>query len=136
MDRWEQEALRSANDGMREQVDQMLDLLVEQRQQLAAVQQQLETARCSASSADGLVEVTVDATGVLVDVQFSTDALRSTADQLGKSVTDAGRAAAQRAQQQMQQMIAPIAEAIPDLPDLFPRAPSLRDPLERESHHA
>ncbi|WP_329411851.1 YbaB/EbfC family nucleoid-associated protein [Nocardia vinacea] len=135
MDRWEREGLRSANFGVRNQVDHILDALAEQRAQLAEIQQQLDAARYTATSADGLVEVTVDNSGVLTDVRFTANAMRGTAEQLGRSVTEAGRAAAERAHEQTKQLLAPIAaaaDAMPDLPDLVPDAPSLREPREVE----
>ncbi|MEV2218651.1 YbaB/EbfC family nucleoid-associated protein [Nocardia vinacea] len=135
MDRWEREGLRSANFGIRNQVDHILDTLAEQRASLAEVQQRLETMRSTATSADGLVEVTVDNSGVLIDVQFTADALRSTAEQLGRSVTEAGREAARRAREQTEQLLAPVVsatEAMPDLPDLVLGAPSLREPRQVE----
>ncbi|WP_327100785.1 YbaB/EbfC family nucleoid-associated protein [Nocardia vinacea] len=138
MDRWEREGLRSANFGMRNQVENILDALTEQRAHRAEVQRELDTARCTATSADGLVEVTVDNSGVLIDVRFTADAARSTADQLGRSVTEAGRAAASRMREQTTQILAPVAaavQAMPDLPDLVLGASSLREPVEAESRN-
>ncbi|WP_433202733.1 YbaB/EbfC family nucleoid-associated protein [Nocardia sp. CA-107356] len=138
MDRWEREGLRSANFGIRNQVENILDALAEQRAHQAEVQRKLDTARCTATSADGLVEVTVDNSGVLIDVRFTADAARSTAEQLGRSVTEAGREAARRMREQTTQTLAPVAAAVhamPDLPDLVLGAPSLRAPGEVESHH-
>ncbi|MBF6172120.1 YbaB/EbfC family nucleoid-associated protein [Nocardia blacklockiae] len=134
MEIWEQDALRSANYGMRNQVDRMLDLLAEQQSRVAEVRQQIEAARHSAKSADGSVEVTVDSSGVLVEVQIADAALRGTAEQLGRSVAEAGRAAARQAQEQTRQLLAPFAEEMPDLPDLVPGAPSLRE-SEGEAAH-
>ncbi|MEU2124124.1 YbaB/EbfC family nucleoid-associated protein [Nocardia niwae] len=129
MDRWERDGLRSANSGIRNQVDYILDALAEQRTHLAEVRDKLAAVRCTAESADKLVEVTVDAAGVLVDVRFTQAALRSTPEQLGRSVTEAGRRAARQARDRHAAIIAPIvadAAAVPDLPDLVPGAPSLR----------
>ncbi|MEV6139421.1 YbaB/EbfC family nucleoid-associated protein [Nocardia sp. NPDC051990] len=131
MDRWEQEGLRSANFGIRNQVEDILDALAEQHASRAEVERKLDIARATATSADGLVEVTVDRSGVLIDVRFTADAAHSTAAQLGRSVTEAGREAARRVREQTTQMLAPIAAAIhamPDLPDLVLGAPSLREP--------
>ncbi|MBF6217790.1 YbaB/EbfC family nucleoid-associated protein [Nocardia abscessus] len=133
MDRWERDGLRATNSGMRNQVDHILDALAEQRTHLKEVHEKLSALRCTAESADKLVEVTVDAAGVIVDVRFTPDALRSTPEQLGRSVTEAGREAARRAREQHTAIIAPLtadAEAIPDLPDLVPGAPSLREVWE------
>ncbi|WP_067698993.1 YbaB/EbfC family nucleoid-associated protein [Nocardia jejuensis] len=133
MDRWEQEGLHSANFGMRNQVDHILDALAEQQARLTEVQQRLDAARITVASADGLVEVTVDSAGVLTDVTFTAAALRGTAEQLGKSTLETGREAARRAQEQTREILAPVAEAgaaMPDLSDLVPGAPSLRDGLD------
>ncbi|MQY24381.1 YbaB/EbfC family nucleoid-associated protein [Nocardia macrotermitis] len=134
MDRWEQEGLRAANHGIRNQVEDVLDAYEAQRAHLSEVQAKLATARATAKSADGLVEVTVDSSGVLTDVRFEPKALRGKPEQLGRSVTEAGREAARRAQEQARTIMAPIAaaaEGMPDLPDLVPGAPSLREPEER-----
>ncbi|WP_433598366.1 YbaB/EbfC family nucleoid-associated protein [Nocardia sp. CA-135953] len=136
MDRWEREGLRSANFGIRNQVENILDALAEQRADQAEAQRKLDTARSCATSADGLVEVTVDRSGVLIDVRFTADAAHSTAEQLGRSVTEAGREAARRVREQTTQILAPVAAAIhamPDLPDLVLGAPSLRAPSEVEN---
>ncbi len=135
MDRWEREGLRSVNFGMRNQVEHILDALAEQRAHQAEIQRKLDTARSTVISADGLVEVTVDRSGVLIDVRFTADAARSTAEQLGRSVTEAGREAARRVREQAAQIMAPAAAAVhamPDLPDLVLGAPSLREPGEVE----
>lgn len=137
MDRWEREGLRSANFGMRNQVEDILDALAEQRTHRAELQRKLDTARCTATSADGLVEATVDNSGVLINVRFTKDAARSTAEKLGRSVTEAGREAARRMREQTTQILSPVAAAVhamPDLPDLVLGASSLREPDEVESH--
>ncbi|WP_051023306.1 YbaB/EbfC family nucleoid-associated protein [Nocardia pneumoniae] len=133
MDPWEQEALRSANLGMRKQIDQVLDALADQQTRLTAIQEELETKRVAASSVDGLVEMTVDIAGVVTDVRFSADARRVTLDQLSRSVTEAGREAASRAQLYTREMLASIADAFPDMPDLVAGAPSLRARCETRS---
>ena len=138
MDRWEREGLRSANNGMRNQVDHILNQLDEQRALLSEVQEKLDAARCTAKSADGLVEVTTDSGGVVTDVQFTTEAVRSTPQQLGRSVTEAAREAARLAREQTREIMAPVtaaADAMPDLSDLVPGAPSLRESHESGHEH-
>ncbi|WP_328404717.1 YbaB/EbfC family nucleoid-associated protein [Nocardia sp. NBC_00403] len=130
MEQWERDGLRSANFGMCNQVEHILDTLAKQRAQVSEVYEQLAAVRASACSADGLVTVTVDGAGVLTDVRFAQEAFRSTPEKLGKSVTEAGREAARLATEQNEAITAPIAagaDAMPDLPDLVPGAPSLRD---------
>ncbi|MEV6426591.1 YbaB/EbfC family nucleoid-associated protein [Nocardia sp. NPDC051463] len=137
MEQWERDGLRSTNFGMRNQVEHMLDTLAEQRAQISEVYERLAAVRASASSTDGLVTVTVDGAGVLTDVRFAQAAFRSTPERLGKSVTEAGRAAARSATEQNEAITAPIAagaDAMPDLPDLVPGAPSLRDSDDPRRH--
>jgi DNA-binding protein YbaB len=137
MDRWEREGLRTANFGIRNQVEHILDALTEQQARQAEIRRQLDNARGIATSPDGLVEVTVDNSGVLIDVRFTADAARSTAEQLGRSVTEAGREAARRVREQTAQAMAPVATAVhamPDLPDLIPGAPSMRVPSAVEGY--
>ncbi|WP_328407945.1 YbaB/EbfC family nucleoid-associated protein [Nocardia sp. NBC_00403] len=130
MDQWERDGLRSTNSGIRNQVERILDTFTGQQAQLAAAYEQLAAVRASASSADGLVTVTVDGAGVLTDVRFAQQAFRSTPETLGRSVTEAAQEAARLANKQNEAITAPIAagaDAMPDLPDLLPGAPSLRD---------
>ncbi|MEV5834894.1 YbaB/EbfC family nucleoid-associated protein [Nocardia sp. NPDC052112] len=136
MDRWEREGLRSANFGMRNQVEYILDALAEQRTKRDEVQPKLDTARATATSADGLVEVTVDNSGVVIDVRFAANAARSTPEKLGRSVTEAGREAARSMREQTTQLLAPVAAAVhamPDLPDLVLGAPHLRKPRDEQT---
>jgi DNA-binding protein YbaB len=130
MERWESDGLRCANYGIRNQVEHMMETLAQQRAQVSDVYKKLAAVRATASSADGLVTVTVDGSGVLTDVQFAQGASRKTLEKLGQSVTEAGREAARLANEQNETITAPIttgADAMPDLPDLVPGAPSLRD---------
>ena len=133
MDRWEREGLRSANNGIRNQVDDILDTLATQQAQLARVQAQVDAVRVTVTSADRLVEVTVDSAGVVTDVRFTAAAVRSTPEQLGRSTTEAAREAARQAHEQHRAIIAPLtdaADAMPDLSDLVPGASSLREPRD------
>ncbi|MEV6139364.1 YbaB/EbfC family nucleoid-associated protein [Nocardia sp. NPDC051990] len=133
MDQWELESLRSANNGMRNQIDYIMDVYEKQQAQLAEIQQQLDTLRVRASSSDQLVEVTVDGTGVVTDVQLTAQAMRAKPENVGRAIVEAAQAAARSARSQHDALIAPIvdaAELMPDLPDLVPEAPSWRDARE------
>ncbi|MGK8523304.1 YbaB/EbfC family nucleoid-associated protein [Nocardia asteroides] len=137
VDQWERDGLHSPDSGIRNQVDHILDALAEQRTRLSEVRDKLSRLRCTAESADKLVEVTVDAAGALVDVRFGRTALQSTPEQLGRSVTEAGREAARMARDQHAAIMAPLiadAEALPDLPDLVPGAPSVREVWDPARH--
>jgi DNA-binding protein YbaB len=130
MDRWEREGLRSANNGMRNQLEHLLDSFERQQGRLADVFRELENARTQASSPDQSVEVTVDAAGVLTDLRLTAAAMRQTPEQLSGAIVDATRAAARRAQQQAEALAAPVdddLDGLPDLPDISPGAPSLNE---------
>ncbi|GAA5043379.1 YbaB/EbfC family nucleoid-associated protein [Nocardia callitridis] len=134
MDQWERDGLLSANYGMRNQVDHIMDGVAEQRDQLAAVHAALAEVRATASSSDAAVTVTVDGSGILTGVEFAPKALQRKPEELAKSVTEAGQAAARAARERTESIIAPIAaltDALPDLPDLVPGAPSLRHEPDR-----
>ncbi|MGQ4617956.1 YbaB/EbfC family nucleoid-associated protein [Nocardia sp. R7R-8] len=128
MDRWEREGLRSANNGMRNQLEHLLDSFERQQSRLSDVFRELENARTQASSPDQSVEVTVDAAGVLTDLRLTAAAMRRTPEQLSRAIVDATRTAAHRAQQQAEALAAPVdddLDDLPDLPDISQGAPSL-----------
>ncbi|WP_157172659.1 YbaB/EbfC family nucleoid-associated protein [Nocardia exalbida] len=130
MDRWEREGLRSANSGMRNQLEHLLDSFERQQGRLTEVFRELENARTQASSPDQSVEVTVDAAGVLTDLRLTAAAMRQTPEQLSRAIVDATRAAACRAQQHAEALAAPLDDDLndlPDLPDISPGAPSLNE---------
>lgn len=131
MERPDLEESRAANYRMKRLVDSMLDGLDRQRADLPGACERLAVSRSSAWSSDQLVEVTVDAYGIVVEVELSAKAFEtSTPQRLARSITEAARTAAELAQQQRAQIIAPIietTEGLLDLPDLFPGAPSLRE---------
>ncbi|WP_280417058.1 YbaB/EbfC family nucleoid-associated protein [Nocardia carnea] len=130
MDRPSPEDPRSAHSELARLVDTLLDGFGEQPADLPDAAAQLTGARSSASSADRLVEVTVDAYGIVLEVRLSPQAYQvSSPEQLGRSVTEAARSAALAAQRRRAEIVAPITGTggdLPDLPDLFPGAPSLR----------
>ncbi|MCX4092180.1 YbaB/EbfC family nucleoid-associated protein [Nocardia sp. alder85J] len=130
MDRWEREGLRSANNGLRNQIDHVMDDFERQRDKLGEVFTQLENLRLQATSQDDLAEVVVDGSGVVAEVRLSAAAMRSTPEQLGRSITEAARAAAGLAAARVQDLTAELTadlETLPDLPDFAPEAPSLRE---------
>ncbi|WP_019930949.1 YbaB/EbfC family nucleoid-associated protein [Nocardia sp. BMG111209] len=129
MDRWEREGLRSANNGLRNQVDRMTDDFEEQRDKLAQAYRQVESLRLQAISADQLAEVVVDGSGVVAEVRLTAAATRATPEQLGRSITEAAREAARLAAERVAALTAEAAsglESLPDLTDFAPEAPSLR----------
>ncbi|WP_280378946.1 YbaB/EbfC family nucleoid-associated protein [Nocardia wallacei] len=130
MDRWQREGLRSANNGMRNQLEDIRYAYEQQQSRLTEVYGQLETLRAQACSPDRAVEVTVDADGVLTDLRLTAAALQGPPEQLSKSIVDAVRTAALRARQRTEELTAPVAAGLadmPDFPDIIPDAPSLDD---------
>ncbi|WP_433598149.1 YbaB/EbfC family nucleoid-associated protein [Nocardia sp. CA-135953] len=131
MDRSRWEGLRSANDGMRSHVDHLFQAYEQQRALLGDIRRQLSEVRTHARSSDGLVEATVDVSGLVTDLRLDPRAQCETAQDLSRTITETIREAARLAQQQASEMLAPIEAivgGIPDLPDLMSGAPSLRDP--------
>ncbi|WP_280382505.1 YbaB/EbfC family nucleoid-associated protein [Nocardia wallacei] len=132
MDRWEREGLCAANHGMRNQIDHMLDALAEQQTHLTEAQEQLSATRCTGVSADSRVKVTVDAIGVVIDVELTPDAYGASPRQLAESVVEASQQAVRRARERTREIMAPIVagiEAMPELADLTDDTPSLRAAL-------
>ncbi|MFQ6326748.1 YbaB/EbfC family nucleoid-associated protein [Nocardia sp. CWNU-33] len=130
MDEWEREGFRSANKELRYQIADIMDAYERQRVELAEVQQQMTAVRCTATSSDGLIAVTVDIVGVVTDVQLEPQALHTTSEKLGKSIAETAKQAARLAQQRAAEMATPVTDivgAMPDLPDMLPGAPSLRE---------
>ncbi|MGW5518163.1 YbaB/EbfC family nucleoid-associated protein [Nocardia africana] len=133
MDRWRREALRSANSGLRNQVERLLDSYEQQHARLAEINQQLETVRVQADSADGSVTATVDAGGVLADLSLSAAALRKPAAELVRTIVEATQEAARQARRQSEAAAASVAADLddqPDLSDILDGGPTLRDVRE------
>ncbi|WP_156055793.1 YbaB/EbfC family nucleoid-associated protein [Nocardia sp. NRRL WC-3656] len=130
MDRWRRDALRSANSGLRNQVERLLDSYEQQHSRLAEINQQLENVRVKADSADSSVTATVDAGGVLTDLSLSAAALRKPAAELVRTIVEATQEAARRARRQSEAAAASVAADLddqPDLSDILDESPTLRD---------
>ncbi|MFS8101228.1 YbaB/EbfC family nucleoid-associated protein [Lentzea alba] len=120
--------LEARNAALRGQVDTMLANLERQTAQLKEAQAEAMSKTGRATSQDGLVEVTVNAGGIVTGVAFAPAAFeRSTPEKLGQSVVATIQKAALNAREQADAVLAHYQEGIPDLPDLFPGMPSLKD---------
>lgn len=120
--------LEARNAALRGQVDQMLANLERQTAQLKEAQAEAMAKVGRATSQDGLVEVTVNAGGIVTGVTIAPAAFeRSTPEKLGQSVVATIQQAALSAREQADAALAPYQQDIPDLPDLFPGMPSLKD---------
>ena len=119
--------LEARNAAMRQQVNSLLAGLNRQSAALHEAQVQAAEVTGRATSADGLVTVTVNAVGIVTDVQFAPSAFdRSTPDKLARSVVTVTQQAADAAQRQVEDALAPARGELPDLPDVVPGAPSLK----------
>ncbi|MGH3981164.1 MAG: YbaB/EbfC family nucleoid-associated protein [Pseudonocardiaceae bacterium] len=126
--------LEARNAAMRQQVNSLLAGLNRQSAALQKAQVQAAEVTGRATSADGLVTVTVNAAGIVTDVQFAPSAFdRSTPDKLARSVVTVTQQAASAAQRQVEDALAPVRGELPDLPDAVPGAPSLKDLLPNQS---
>nr|WP_234712899.1 YbaB/EbfC family nucleoid-associated protein [Mycolicibacterium komanii] len=98
---------------------------------IAAIQKAQAQLTASASSADGLVEVTVNAHGHLIDTVIDETYLDEFEfEDLAGHVTEAAQAAIRSAAGQAADMMAPITErrrTLPSMSDFFDGAPDLRD---------
>lgn len=122
--------LEVRNAAMREQVNSLLAGLNRQSAALQKAQVQAAEVTGRATSADGLVTVTVNAVGIVTDVQLAPSAFdRSTPDKLACSVVTVTQQAANAAQRQVEDALAPARGELPDLPDVVSGAPSLKDLL-------
>lgn len=122
--------LEARNAAMRQQVNSLLAGLNRQSAALQKAQVQAAEVTGSATSADGLVTVTVNAVGIVTDVQLAPSAFdRSTPDKLARSVVTVTQQAANAAQRQVEDALAPARGELPDLSDVVPGAPSLKDLL-------
>ncbi|MBF6174207.1 YbaB/EbfC family nucleoid-associated protein [Nocardia blacklockiae] len=121
---------RAAQDELVRLVDALSDAFDERPPDLPGVAAELATARSTATSGDDLVTVTVDAYGVVTDIQLSSRAFQANSpERLAASVVAAARAAVLAAQRRQADIVRPLTEtsgALPDLPDLYPGAPTLR----------
>ena len=123
--------LQAATDEMKRLVDRLQDGLDQQAADLPGVCERLSTSRSSAWSADRLVEVTVDAYGIVLDVRLANNAFASgKPDRLAGSIKEAAMEASRAAHRRRDEILAPITETaatLPDLSDLFPGVTGLRE---------
>ncbi|CRZ17738.1 hypothetical protein BN2156_04630 [Mycolicibacterium neworleansense] len=110
---------------------EVLALVQEQMADIAAVQRQQAQLTASAAAADGLVEVTVDARGHVIETVIDESYLEEfELDELGDHVTSAAQSAAQLVAQRAAALMTPIGERrrmLPSMSEIVDGAPDLRD---------
>ncbi|GGK40239.1 YbaB/EbfC family DNA-binding protein [Nocardia camponoti] len=130
MDDW---PTRASNDGLRQQVDAMVAAYADQRSVLAAAKAAAdEPVQCW--SANNLVRVTGNASGVS-EVHLVPEAFkRSTPETLARSITEAlGELSARVALSRERALgaLGDLSDEMPELAELIPGAPPLREIAEQ-----
>jgi DNA-binding protein YbaB len=120
-----------SNDELRHEMTEVLALVQEQMADMAALQKKQAELTATGAAADGLVEVTVNAQGRLVNTAIDENYLgEHEFDELADHITEAAQSAAQDAARQIADMMVPIGERrkrFPSLAEVVDGAPDLRD---------
>lgn len=120
-----------SNDGLRHEMTEVLALVQEQLADIAAVQKQQAEITATAATADGMVEVTVNAAGHVVKTVINESYLdEHEFDELSDHITEAAQAAARDAARRVTEMFVPVNERrkrFPSLSEFVNGAPDLRD---------
>jgi DNA-binding protein YbaB len=120
-----------SNDALRHEMTEVLALVQEQMADIAAMQKKQAEVTATATVADGMVEVTVNAQGHLVKTVIDESYLdEHEFEELPDHITEAAQQAAGDAVRQVTEMIVPLSERrkqLPSLSDIVDGAPDLRD---------
>jgi DNA-binding protein YbaB len=127
-----------SNDALRHEWTEVMALVQEQLAVIDAVQKKQEELRVTATAADGMVEVTVNARGQLVKTVIDESYLDDFEfEELADHITQASEAAVRKATRRVSEMMAPISErrkGLPSLSQFVEGAPDLRDLLPQWVH--
>lgn len=119
------------NNTARDEFTDVLARVQSQLAEIAAVQKRQAALSVSAEAADQTVEVTVNAQGQLTKVVIDDSYLDDhDLEDLGESILEAARAAAQDAGRQVAELLAPIGErykSLPSFSDLVEGATNISD---------
>ena len=103
----------------------------EQLANIAAIQRQQAALTATASVADGMVQVSVNARGAVIETRIDHDYLDEYAlEDLGHDITDAAQQAAATVQRRASALMEPLTEhraALPSLSEIISGATDLRD---------
>jgi DNA-binding protein YbaB len=110
---------------------EVLAQVQEQMSDIAAVQRRQAELKATGESADGMVKVTVNAHGQLVETVIDESYLDEYEfEELSGHITEAAQTAAREAARRVAEMMAPITErrmALPSMSEIVEGAPDLRD---------
>ena len=121
------------NDAMKHELDEVLSLVQEQMRDLSAMQQKRSELTAKATAADGAVEVSVDAQGIVTGVVIDESYLKDfeLAD-LGAHIAEASREAAEEIGRRAAAMLEPLTQrrgAIRAMSDIAVDIPEFGDAL-------
>ncbi|MFI5780499.1 YbaB/EbfC family nucleoid-associated protein [Nocardia sp. NPDC051570] len=130
MENRERDEIRSANAGLHSALDALHTAYEQELEQLSAISQKLAEMKVRATSPTNLARVTVNSTGLVLEVSIAEDAYRrSTPTQLTEELNTTIRGAVEAAAKARKELLAPVqsvADGIADLSETIPGAPSLR----------
>jgi DNA-binding protein YbaB len=131
MDQQERHEIRSANDHLKDVLAEVQGEFDQEMAEFGEVNRKLSEMKVHATSPNNLARVTVDSTGVVVNVEIAEDAYRrSTPKQLSQDLNATIRGAVEAVSEARAQITAPLkalVDKMPDLDEVVPGAPSLRD---------
>jgi DNA-binding protein YbaB len=120
-----------SNDELRHEMTEVLALVQEQMADIADLQRKQAAVTAKAAAADGLVQVTVNANGQLIETDIDESYLdEHEFSELADHITEAAQAATRDAARQLTEMMVPISERrkqFPSLSEVVDGAPDLRD---------
>lgn len=116
------------NEALRHEVDHLIAVAQEQIADLAKIQEKQAAMTTTASAADDMVKVTVDAQGNLISTEIDEDYLDDFEfSELAAHVTEAAREATRQAATKLSELLAPLNErstaamsSAPELTDVVP----------------
>ncbi|MFG1793016.1 YbaB/EbfC family nucleoid-associated protein [Nocardia sp. NPDC049149] len=127
------------NDRLRADAATMMDALHEHLTGLADIQQQRMALTASASACDKRIQVTVNASGVLIGTVFADDIGDLTYDEIAEAMTEAVQAAAADVERKGRALLQPLSERrswLPKLSEMIEGAPNLDPEVPREPARA
>lgn len=120
-----------SNDALRHEMTEVLALVQEQLADIAAVQKQQAELTATVATADGMVEVMVNAAGHVIKTVIDGAYLGEYEfEELADHITEAAQAAARDVARRSTEMLVPINERrrrFPSLSDIVEDAPDLRE---------
>lgn len=117
---------------LREKVNELLSDFDKRTTQLKQAQQATAALVAELTSPDGVVQVKIDASGMLSQLRLSPNAFeRTSPEDLARTISDLVRRGTTQVRRQAAELMRPLTEDLPDVSDLVPDAPALADMLPK-----